>query len=88
MAVVGNKWIPYTKLLQEGKTSKEALDALGLKRPCCRCVILCHVDSTTTANVYAKASQSSVPRIPTTYAQGTKRKWNPTLQPQSTANLK
>lgn len=42
--VVGNKWDHYVKLLKEGKTETEALDALGLARPCCRRMLLTHVD--------------------------------------------
>ena len=42
--VVGDKWEKYQKLLEEGKTSKEALDELGLKRFCCRNMVISHVD--------------------------------------------
>ncbi|TNV67774.1 hypothetical protein FGO68_gene13561 [Halteria grandinella] len=43
--VVGNKWNKYLELLeQEGKDACWALDELGLKRYCCRRMLLTHVD--------------------------------------------
>ncbi|KAJ1952360.1 DNA-directed RNA polymerase I, II, and III subunit RPABC5 [Linderina pennispora] len=42
--VVGNKWETYLELLQKDYTDSEALDALGLKRYCCRRMVLTHVD--------------------------------------------
>ena len=42
--VVGNKWISYNKKLDEGISTKDALDQLGLKRMCCRRIILTHVE--------------------------------------------
>ncbi|GKT35283.1 DNA-directed RNA polymerase, subunit N/Rpb10 like protein [Aduncisulcus paluster] len=42
--VVGNLYETYTKLLADGKSQKEALEALGLTRYCCRRMILTHVD--------------------------------------------
>jgi DNA-directed RNA polymerase I, II, and III subunit RPABC5 len=48
--VIGSLWDPYKKLLKdfknEGNTlaEKKALDTLGLKRYCCRRMLLCHVD--------------------------------------------
>lgn len=41
--VTGNKWEPYVAHLKAGKNKKEALDLLGLTRPCCRSMILTHV---------------------------------------------
>ncbi len=43
--VVGSLWEDYTKLVAEGKSKKEAMDKLGLKRFCCRGVILSHVEN-------------------------------------------
>ncbi len=43
--VVGSLWEKYQKLLEEGKSPKEALDSLKLKRFCCRSAIMSHVDS-------------------------------------------
>lgn len=42
--VTGNKWESYQQLLKDGKTAGEALDILGLKRYCCRRILLTHVD--------------------------------------------
>lgn len=41
--VTGNKWEPYQTMLSEGISAKDALDKLGLKRYCCRRMILAHV---------------------------------------------
>ncbi len=43
-AVVGNKWDPYLQLLKSDVPANEALDGVGLKRYCCRRMILTHVD--------------------------------------------
>eukprot|EP00160_Parvularia_atlantis_P018931 Unigene720_Nuclearia_a/m.2323 Unigene720_Nuclearia_a/g.2323 ORF Unigene720_Nuclearia_a/g.2323 Unigene720_Nuclearia_a/m.2323 type:complete len:133 (-) Unigene720_Nuclearia_a:925-1323(-) len=42
--VIGNKWEDYISLMQNDYSEKEALDALGLERYCCRRMILTHVD--------------------------------------------
>jgi DNA-directed RNA polymerase I, II, and III subunit RPABC5 len=43
--VVGNKWNKYLDMLEkEGITAAIALDDLGLKRYCCRRMVLTHVD--------------------------------------------
>ncbi len=42
--VIGNKYDKYEQSLKEGKTEKEALDALCLRRYCCRRMILTHVN--------------------------------------------
>ncbi len=43
--VIGSKWEDYQKLLEEGKSIKEALDEIGLERFCCRSAMMSHVDS-------------------------------------------
>jgi DNA-directed RNA polymerase subunit N (RpoN/RPB10) len=43
--VVGSLWEEYEKLLKEGKTKKEALDILNVKRYCCRSVLLSHINN-------------------------------------------
>jgi DNA-directed RNA polymerase, subunit N (EC 2.7.7.6) len=40
---IGHLYERYIKLLNEGKTMKEALDELGLERACCRQLFLGHV---------------------------------------------
>mgnify|MGYP002803634416 CR=1 FL=1 len=42
--VIGNKWEKYLGLLQAEFTEGDALDHLGLKRYCCRRMLLSHVD--------------------------------------------
>ena len=42
--VTGNKWESYQALLKEGKSENETLDILGLKRYCCRRMMLTHVE--------------------------------------------
>lgn len=42
--VIGNKWETYLGFLQAEYTEGDALDALGLKRYCCRRMLLSHVD--------------------------------------------
>lgn len=43
--VIGSKWEAYQKLLKDGKSTKEALDEVGLERFCCRGALLSHVES-------------------------------------------
>nr|XP_004651877.2 DNA-directed RNA polymerases I, II, and III subunit RPABC5-like [Jaculus jaculus] len=40
----GNKWEAYLGLLQAEYMEGDALDALCLKRYCCCCMLLAHVD--------------------------------------------
>ncbi|PVU87838.1 hypothetical protein BB559_004937 [Furculomyces boomerangus] len=42
--VVGNRWDSYLALLQLDYTEGDALTALGLRRYCCRRMLLTHVD--------------------------------------------
>lgn len=42
--VVGNKWEKYLSMLAQDVTEGDALDKLGLKRYCCRRMLLTHVD--------------------------------------------
>eukprot|EP01132_Coremiostelium_polycephalum_P001133 gene1133-1439_t len=42
--VIGNKWDAYLSLLQIDYSEGEALDALNLRRYCCRRMLLTHVD--------------------------------------------
>jgi len=43
-AVVADKEDKFNELVAKGKTPKEALDKLGVKRYCCRRMFLGHVD--------------------------------------------
>lgn len=42
--VVGDKWEAYLNLLQTEYAEGDALDFLGLRRYCCRRMVLAHVD--------------------------------------------
>ena len=42
--VIGNKWERYIELLGQGKSNSEVLDELGMKRYCCRRMLISHVD--------------------------------------------
>ena len=49
---IGSLWEKYQKLLKEGKSKKEALDELKLKRFCCRGAIMSHVETIDTVGKY------------------------------------
>lgn len=42
--IIGNKWNPYLELLNQNFSENSALDMLGLRRYCCRRMLLTHVD--------------------------------------------
>lgn len=42
--VTGDKWGPYCKLLEAGHSEARALDMLGLRRYCCRRMLLGHAN--------------------------------------------
>ncbi|KFY25009.1 hypothetical protein V493_04888 [Pseudogymnoascus sp. VKM F-4281 (FW-2241)] len=42
--VVGDLWESYIKLLEQGEEHGDAMDQLGLKRYCCRRMVMTHVD--------------------------------------------
>jgi DNA-directed RNA polymerases I, II, and III subunit RPABC5 len=42
--VVGNKWELFLEMIKNEYSEGEALDHLGLKRYCCRRMLLTHVD--------------------------------------------
>jgi len=43
-SVIGDKYEKFIKLVEEGMDPKEALDKLGVKRYCCRRMLLTHVE--------------------------------------------
>ena len=43
--VVADKYEKYVELLSEGKTPEQALDQLGVKKYCCRRMLLTHVET-------------------------------------------
>jgi DNA-directed RNA polymerase subunit N (RpoN/RPB10) len=42
--VIGNKQVTYEKLVAEGKKENEIMEILGLKRYCCKRMLLTNVD--------------------------------------------
>ena len=42
--VIGNKYDSYIEMLNAEYTERDALDELGLRRYCCRRMVLTHVD--------------------------------------------
>ena len=43
-AVIADRWDEYLRLLNDGKSSEEAMDDIGLERYCCRRMYVSHVD--------------------------------------------
>ena len=41
---MANKWVTYSSEVNQGKPPAQVLEALGLKRYCCRSMLLTHVD--------------------------------------------
>ncbi len=41
-AVIGHLYAKYLEMLKEGKSPKDALDALGITRYCCRRMFVSH----------------------------------------------
>lgn len=42
--VIGDKWKPYVERVSKGEKPKDVLDDLGLKRYCCRRMIITNVE--------------------------------------------
>jgi len=42
--LVGDKWEDFAKRVKEGENAGKVLDDLGVKRYCCRRMLLSHVD--------------------------------------------
>ncbi len=43
--LIGDKWEEFTDMIEKGVDPKEALDKLGLKRYCCRRMLLSHIEA-------------------------------------------
>jgi DNA-directed RNA polymerase subunit N len=43
-SLVGDKWEDFAKRVKEGEDSGKVLDSLGVKRYCCRRMLLSHVE--------------------------------------------
>lgn len=50
--VIGSSWESYQKMIAEGKSKKEALDTLKIKKYCCRGAIMSHVEMIDTVGKY------------------------------------
>ncbi|MBN2478208.1 DNA-directed RNA polymerase subunit N [Candidatus Micrarchaeota archaeon] len=53
-AVIGQYYEKYLKLVEEGKSKKEALDELGIDKYCCRRMFISHVDMTEMITKYER----------------------------------
>jgi DNA-directed RNA polymerases I, II, and III subunit RPABC5 len=42
--VIADKWIPYQRLVASGLATGTALHQLRINKPCCRVVLLSHID--------------------------------------------
>jgi len=45
-ALIGDKWEQFTQRVKNGEAPGKVLDSLGVKRYCCRRMIMSHVDIT------------------------------------------
>jgi len=43
-SLIGDKWEDFARRVKEGEDSGKVLDSLGVKRYCCRRMLLSHVD--------------------------------------------
>ncbi|PUA32206.1 MAG: DNA-directed RNA polymerase subunit N [Zestosphaera tikiterensis] len=43
-SVIGDKWEYFVNEVKKGRSMKEVLDELGIKRYCCRRMFISHVD--------------------------------------------
>jgi DNA-directed RNA polymerase I, II, and III subunit RPABC5 len=59
--MIANKWAEYQELLRAGKSEKDALDELGIRRYCCRRMILTHVDLLEKRLPYSRTDQPDDP---------------------------
>ena len=53
-SLIGDKYEKFLELVEKGTDPKDALDMLGLKRYCCRRMILSHIDIIDDFIVYKK----------------------------------
>jgi DNA-directed RNA polymerase subunit N len=43
-ALIGDKWEEFARRVKEGEDSGKVLDSLGVKRYCCRRMLISHVE--------------------------------------------
>jgi DNA-directed RNA polymerase subunit N (RpoN/RPB10) len=58
---MGNKWVTYSSEVNQGKPHAQVLDALGLKRYCCRSMLLTHVDILDKILLSQRQGSASIP---------------------------
>ena len=58
--VTGNKWRPFLDHQSNGMSPCDALNALGLKRYCCRRMLLTHVDTIDDVLVYESPATKAI----------------------------
>ncbi|MFH1238050.1 MAG: DNA-directed RNA polymerase subunit N [archaeon] len=51
---IAHLYVKYKKLVEEGKSQKDALDEVGLKRYCCRAQLLGQTDTLELINNFKK----------------------------------
>lgn len=51
---IGHLWEEYQERTKKGESRKKVLDSLGLKRYCCRAVMMGHVDIIDTVSQFKK----------------------------------
>ncbi len=44
-SVIGDKWEPFIERVSKGEDPKDVLDDLGVKRYCCRRMLLSHIEA-------------------------------------------
>ncbi len=44
-AVIGDKWEPFIDRVSKGEDPKDVLDDLGIRRYCCRRMLLSHIEA-------------------------------------------
>jgi len=61
--LVGDKWEEFAKRVKEGEDSGKVLDSLGVKRYCCRRMLLSHVEIIDEIlRFYEEASKRKLPK--------------------------
>jgi len=60
-ALIGDKWEEFKRRVDEGEDPGKVLDSLGIKRYCCRRMLLSHVESIDEVLDYAKYFKGAPP---------------------------
>lgn len=57
-ALIGDKYKKFKELVEKGHDPKEAMDIIGLKRYCCRRMVLTHIEVIDKFLVYGRLDYS------------------------------